>query len=149
MRPSAHLEGPSCPLRRAGARCAGVVRQPVVLLARGAGVVRTPVVLCARYGQGDRVLGVVQIKARDAGRDLKCVWFRSRPVVQEWYHAGVVGGCGRQASDSDRDAEHGIAVDRCAREIVGFLKAPPGALAATECQAVRRPGKVVGIPFLM
>ncbi len=33
-------------------------------------------------------------------------------------------------------AQHGIAVDRCAREIVGFLKAFPGALAATECYTV-------------
>ena len=35
-------------------------------------------------------------------------------------------------------AQHGIAVDRFAREIVRFLKASPGALAATECQDVRR-----------
>jgi hypothetical protein len=35
-------------------------------------------------------------------------------------------------------AQHGIAVDRCAREIVGILQASPGALAATECQPVRR-----------
>jgi hypothetical protein len=34
--------------------------------------------------------------------------------------------------------QHGVAVDRFAREIVGFLKAAPGALAATERQAVRR-----------
>jgi len=33
-------------------------------------------------------------------------------------------------------AEHGIAVDRFAREIVRILKALPGALAATECQTV-------------
>jgi hypothetical protein len=37
-----------------------------------------------------------------------------------------------------RAAQPGIAVDRFAREIVGFLKALPSALAATECQAVRR-----------
>jgi len=39
------------------------------------GVVRKPVVLRARYGQPDRVLGVVQIKVRCAGRDSRCVWF--------------------------------------------------------------------------
>ena len=33
-------------------------------------------------------------------------------------------------------AQPGIAVDRFAREIVGFLKASPSALAATECQPV-------------
>jgi len=41
-------------------------------------------------------------------------------------------------SELDRDAEHGIAADRCAREIVGFLKASPSALAAAECQTVSR-----------
>ena len=86
-------------LRRAQARCAGVVRMPVVRCARYAGVVRTPVVryarcagvvrkpvvLEARYGGGAtrgawfqikarcavraRVLGVVQIQARCALRD--------------------------------------------------------------------------------
>jgi len=35
-------------------------------------------------------------------------------------------------------AQHGIAVDRFAREIVGFLKVVVGALATTECQSVRR-----------
>jgi len=34
-------------------------------------------------------------------------------------------------------AEHGIAVDRFAREIVGILKVVGSALAATECQTVR------------
>jgi hypothetical protein len=33
-------------------------------------------------------------------------------------------------------AEHGIAADRFAREIVGILTASPSALAATECQTV-------------
>jgi len=36
-------------------------------------------------------------------------------------------------------AQHGIAVDRFAREIVCILKACSGALAATECQTVRHP----------
>jgi len=40
--------------------------------------------------------------------------------------------------ERDRSAEHGIAVDRFAREIGGILKASPGALAATECQTVGR-----------
>jgi len=51
--------------------------------------------------------------------------------------------------ERDRSAEHGIAVDRCAREIVRFLKASAGALAATECQPVRRPGRVGGRPFVL
>jgi len=72
MRPIALPEGSSCPLRRAGARCAEVVRRPVVLHARYAGVVRRPVVPQARYGQPDRVLGVVPIEARYALRDLTC-----------------------------------------------------------------------------
>jgi len=47
------------------ARCAiSVVQVPVVQ-----GVVRTPVVLIARCGGRDRVLGVVPIKARYAERD--------------------------------------------------------------------------------
>ena len=37
---------------------------------------------------------------------------------------------------ANRDAEHGIAADRFAREIVGILKALPSALAAAECQTV-------------
>ena len=48
MRRIALLERSFCQLRRAEARCAGVVRMPVVLEARYAGVVRTPVVLIAR-----------------------------------------------------------------------------------------------------
>jgi hypothetical protein len=36
------------------------------------------------------------------------------------------------------DAEHGIAVDRFAREIAAFWKVVGGALAATERQAVGR-----------
>jgi hypothetical protein len=44
---------PLCQARRAGARCASVVRSPVVRIARG--------------GQRDRVLGVIQIEARCAG----------------------------------------------------------------------------------
>jgi hypothetical protein len=34
-------------------------------------VVRTPVLLFARYGQRDRVLRVIQMNARCAGRDAK------------------------------------------------------------------------------
>jgi hypothetical protein len=36
----------------------------------------------------------------------------------------------------DSAAQHGIAVDRFAREIDGILRTSPGALAATECQPV-------------
>jgi hypothetical protein len=39
-------------------------------------------------------------------------------------------------------AQPGIAADRFAREIVPFLKARCGALAAAECQAVGRPSNV-------
>jgi hypothetical protein len=60
------------------------------------------------------------------------------PVVQVWEHGGVVGTYGWHANDRCRSAEHGIAADRFAREIVGFLKVVGGALAATECQTVRR-----------
>jgi hypothetical protein len=37
---------------------------------------------------------------------------------------------------SGRSAEHGIAADRFAREIVRFLKSSRGALAAAECHPV-------------
>src|SRR5205085_8091279 len=78
--------------RCAVARCAGVVRRPVVLearyprvvrrpvvrMARYAGVVRTPVVRMAGGAQPDRVLGVVPCTARCAGGDSRCAWFRAR-----------------------------------------------------------------------
>jgi hypothetical protein len=38
----------------------------------------------------------------------------------------------------DWSAEHAVAADRFAREIVGFLKVVGGALAAAERQSVRR-----------
>jgi hypothetical protein len=72
MRPIVLPEGSSCPLRRAGARYAGVVRTPVVLNACYAGVVRTPVVLIARYGQ----------------RDSRGAWFSKKPVMRAWFCAG-------------------------------------------------------------
>jgi len=50
--------------------------------------------------------------------------------------AGVVGACGWYANDGCRSAEQAVAADRFAREIVGFLKASPGALAAAERQAL-------------
>jgi len=43
------------------------------------------------------------------------------PVVQVWYDAGVAGQCFRHANEACRSAEHGIAVDRFAHEIVGIL----------------------------
>jgi hypothetical protein len=39
---------------------------------------------------------------------------------------------------SDRSAEHAVPADRCAPEIVGFLMAFLGALAAADAQSVRR-----------
>jgi hypothetical protein len=59
------------------------------------------------------------------------------PVVPTWYHAGVLGPCGCNPKLDDRSAEHGVAADRFAREIVRFLMAFLGALAAAEHQAVR------------
>ena len=94
--------------------------------------------LRARYGQGDRVLDVVQIQARCAGRD------RVLSVIQIAARcAGViVCRCGRRMrvvrERGMPEAEHGVAVDRFAREIVAFLKSSPDALAATERQAVSR-----------
>ena len=55
-----------------------------------------------------------------------------------WYQDGVVGACGWRASDGDRDAEHAYAADRCAHEIVGFLKVVGGALAAADRHTVGR-----------
>jgi hypothetical protein len=73
-------EGALCHFRRAGARCAGCGTSPVVLQARCAGVLRRLVVLIARYGQRDHVLGVVPIDARYAGCDrvLGVVLFNAR-----------------------------------------------------------------------
>ena len=72
-----------------------------------------------------------------------CAWFRSRPVVQgvipdervadrtpvlsAWLCAGVVGACGWYANDGCRSAEHVVPADRCAHEIIGFLKVAGGA----------------------
>ena len=82
---------------------------------------------------------VVQIDARYAGCDrVLRVIPTKRPLCQcgtmEMWSAHAVGN----PSDDDRVAEHAYAADRCAREIVGFLKASPSALAATEPQAVGR-----------
>jgi len=98
-----------------------VVRWPVVRSARCAGVVQTPVMRKARFGQPDRVRSVVPITARCAGCDPKCAWFQSRPVVPAWFCADVVGTCHSRSEDGDRSAEHGIAADRFAREIVYIL----------------------------
>jgi hypothetical protein len=52
----------------------------------------------------------------------------------------IVCGCGRRMrvvrERGMPDAEHGVAVDRFAREIAAFLKVVGGALAATERQTV-------------
>ena len=50
----------------------------------------------------------------------------------------MAGACGWYANDGSRSAEHGIAADRFAREIVGFLKVVGSALAAADRQAVGR-----------
>src|SRR5690349_1228456 len=82
------------------------------------GVVPDQSSLCRRH----RVLSVVPIEARSAG------------VVLCW--------CGRWMRKATltaaRAAEHAVAADRFAHEIVCFLKARCGALAAAERQTVRR-----------
>ena len=115
-----------CQLRRAKARCAGVVRTPVVpearcagvvrrlvmLKARGAGVVQMPVVRSARFGQRDRVLRVVPDRVPWCRRDTRDARFPIEarcadvlpeargsdrtPVVPAWFQDGVVGACWRQ-----------------------------------------------------
>ena len=80
-------------LRRAGAACAGVVRRPVVRIARG--------------GMRDRVRRVILPHARRA----------------KWFRAGVVRSCGRQHGTASQRAEHAPAADRFAREIVRILTA--------------------------
>jgi hypothetical protein len=68
-------------------------------------------------------MGVVQIEARYAARDsVLGVIPTERPLcrresVQVW-SVDAVGN----PSERDRSAEHGIAVDRFAREIVCFLR---------------------------
>ena len=95
----------------------------------------------------------------------KCAWFRSRPVVQRvipfWCGSPERRLCrcgtrmvwsahaGGKMKESNRSAEHGVAVDRFARKIVRFLRAFPGALAATERQPVPRlPSHPVPLLFL-
>jgi hypothetical protein len=56
-----------------------------------------------------------------------------RSTVRGW-SALAVGN----PNDGDRSAEHGVAADRFAREIVGFWHTPCGALAAAEHQTVGR-----------
>jgi hypothetical protein len=56
-----------------------------------------------------------------------------RDPVQVW-SAHAAG----KPKESGRSAEHAVAADRFAREIVPFLKMSHGALAAAERQAVRR-----------
>ena len=58
------------------------------------------------------------------------------PVVQAWYHVGVVGTGGRHANARGQRAEHTHAADRFAREIVGFLTL-----------FVVRSRRLMGIPF--
>jgi hypothetical protein len=76
----------------------------------------------ARPGQADRVLHVVQLNAGYAGRgsvlgviaiNTRCA-ARDRLPVWSAY-------AGANPSDGDQSAEHAVAADRFAREIVGFL----------------------------
>jgi hypothetical protein len=71
-------------------------------------------------------------------RDQTRAWFHAREhaLFTDW-----------NAVSPSAPAQPGIAADRFAREIAGFLKASASALAAAECQPVRRPGRVVGTPF--
>jgi len=84
-------------------------------------VVRKPVVLKPRCGQRGHVLGVVQLKARYAGRDpVRSVMVTARPScrrgsVRVWLAYAV-----DNPRESGRSAEHAVAADRCAREIVRF-----------------------------
>ena len=93
---------------------------------------------------------VVEIKARYAARDrVLDVILTERPScrrgsVEVWSaHAGA------RPSDGERVAEHIVPADRCAREIVGFLKA---SCAARSRQLNGKPfgtrGNVIGIPFI-
>jgi hypothetical protein len=77
-------------LRRAGARCAGLVRRPVVLL--------------ARREKRDRVRCVIPANVRRA----------------RWLRAGLVRSCGWLLGTTGQRAEHAHAADRFAREIVGI-----------------------------
>jgi hypothetical protein len=120
MRQVGFPECPSCRLRRANARCVGVVRALVLLKARCASVVRWPVMRCARH----------------AKCAFKWARFRSKLVVQVWSYpecgsdqgslcqGGIVwvwsAHAGDNPSDDDRVAEHAAVADRFAREIVGF-----------------------------
>ena len=87
MQRKALPKGPLCQSRG--------VQMPVVLR-----VVRTLVVRSARYGQGDRVLGVVQIEAGYAGRESVQVWSA---------HAGG------NPNDGCRSAEHAVPAEAASR----------------------------------
>ena len=80
------------------------------------GVVRKPVVLRARSGQPDWVLGVVQMKARCAGRGAV---LRVVPTARPSCRRGTVPvwsvHAGGNPNVSDRSAEHAHAVDAAAR----------------------------------
>src|SRR4051812_42414302 len=78
-------------------------------------------------------MGVIQMNARCA----KCATMRV-------WSAHAVGN----PTDRDRSAEHAVAADRFAPEIVRFLTHFGRALAAAERQPVGRLGSVVDIPFL-
>jgi hypothetical protein len=105
VRPLGHVVGiPFLVLRQArflNARRARLLRAET----RCAGVVRRPVMLMARREKRDRVRRVIPANARRA----------------VWYCAGVVRSCGWSHGTVSQRAEHAHAADRFAREIEGFL----------------------------
>jgi len=122
MRRIALLKRPLCLLRRAGARDAGVVRQPVVLMARYAGVVCKPVVRFARCVKRDSRCTWFRPNAHCARCDPSCAWFQPNArcaacgSVEVW-SAHATGN----PKERDRSAEPAHAADRFAREIIGIL----------------------------
>jgi len=101
----------------------GVVRTPVVLIVRSEEIDTRWAwfQIDARYASRGFVLDVVPDRVPLCRRDTRGAWFQIAACC-----AGVVPGrCGRRmlvaTQKADRAAEHGIAADRFAREIVGFL----------------------------
>jgi hypothetical protein len=68
------------------------------------------------------MLGVVQIEARYAGRDpVRGAIPTERPSCRRDIRMMWSAHAVDNPKQSDRSAEHGVAADRFAREIVGFL----------------------------
>jgi len=82
-------------------------------------------------------MSVIQNKARYAGcGSVLSVIPTERPLCRCGTMLVWSAHATHNPSNRSRSAEHGIAVDRFAREIGGFLKVVGSALAATECQTV-------------